>query len=249
MKKTRLTNDSLNIAFSVCNMDESKIAAYKLACDGLGVRFTRKDAERVAQLLLTPPAPPPPPSKDFAVYTLLLKNGVYYVGRSTRQEVDYRIEQHRIGHVKSAVYVKKHGFDKVVEIEYCDSPHQELIKFLQLVETHGAELVRGSIYCREKHGQKDLDEITRILRGSADKCYRCGSDQHFVAHCPAPRTGTTTTTNRIRIRNSPIVNTPISESEMSDETESNYSDYIENAWEESDDEWVPAPARTRQRTH
>ena len=51
------------------------------------------------------------------------------------------------------------------------------------MEKHGIENVRGGSFSQIELSEAQQKVIQEMLRGSTDKCFHCGSTQHFVSQC------------------------------------------------------------------
>lgn len=120
----------------------------------------------------------------------------------------------------------------MVDISDTDSHHGELIKFLELAKTHGAENVRGSIFCRMTHTEEDLAFIEKMNRGASDSCYLCGQSGHFLYMCP------------MRKRKGADHE---SEFEDDEDDQSMAGDDTKDAWLSPDDDWIPIATKRPRR--
>lgn len=115
------------------------------------------------------------------IYILKLTNDKYYVGKSNT--VDYRIEQHfRDG---GSAYTKLYPpIEVVTTIPNCDDLDED--KFtLQFMKIYGVDNVRGGSFCQVEFDTATLTVLHRMLNGTEDKCYSCGSSKHFAKDCLA----------------------------------------------------------------
>jgi predicted GIY-YIG superfamily endonuclease len=86
--------------------------------------------------------------KHFWLYILKLKQDKYYVGTTSQYYAEDRIDQHKNGFY-SAQWVKKYGYDSVVEVRELgyvtkeEAEREEKRVTLEYMEKFGRENVRG----------------------------------------------------------------------------------------------------------
>ena len=114
------------------------------------------------------------------IYVLRLEGGKYYVGRTKNSS--QRIEQHLLG--EGSAWTNKHQVIDIVEeftTQDLEDEDKTVMKYMRL---HGKDNVRGGSFSRIDLSQEDRNIIERLSRGSKDKCFECGGDDHFVKDCP-----------------------------------------------------------------
>ena len=85
---------------------------------------------------------------------------------------------------------------------------------LKYMDMKGIQNVRGGSFCQIKI-TSDLETlIKRMLNGSKDRCFRCGSSGHFVKDCYNPRDNP-----RDNLREDEILDCVVSESDTSNTSE------------------------------
>jgi hypothetical protein len=114
------------------------------------------------------------------IYVLKLTHNKWYVGKS--DIIDQRLLQHSTG--AGSEWTKRYVPISIANIYPSTSPYDEDKYTKELMGQYGIDNVRGGSYC-----QVELDGLTRHflqreIRGATDKCFRCGSSEHFVSHCP-----------------------------------------------------------------
>lgn len=170
--------------------------------------------------------------KKVYIYVLKLESNKYYVGKTINPTT--RIDDHIDS--KGSEWTKKY---KPVNIEEIIPDQDDLDEdkiTLKYMRNVGINNVRGGSFC-----QLTLDEATKnvlqtMIYGSSNKCFKCGSDKHYITNCPKKNNayGTTntnnnksnkkTSTNKIKITESTTDTDSIESSEYSESTE-----YINNA--------------------
>lgn len=117
--------------------------------------------------------------KKCSIYVLKLKHNKYYIGKSIN--VNKRIKQHFKG--KGSTWTKLYKPIEIFEIRRnCDDFDEEKIT-LQYMKKYGINNVRGGSYARIKLDQYELNQVVRIIRSSDNRCYVCGSKEHFAKTC------------------------------------------------------------------
>jgi len=113
------------------------------------------------------------------IYVLKCEEEKYYVGKSKNYNI--RLNQHFNG--DGSMWTKKY---KSISVEYSiltnDSYDEDKIT-LQYMEKKGINNVRGGSFTRIILNDEQINVITSMIYGSNDKCFICGSSDHFVKDC------------------------------------------------------------------
>jgi hypothetical protein len=114
------------------------------------------------------------------IYILKLKDGKYYVGKSNN--LFQRIDKHF--DMEGSEWTKKYAPVDIMEIhENCD-PYDEDKYVIKFMEMYGINNVRGGSFCRIKLTDGEQEIISKMIKGSNDRCFLCGKDDHFINKCP-----------------------------------------------------------------
>jgi len=117
--------------------------------------------------------------KKYAIYVLRLEKNKYYIGKSTN--LQKRLKQHFKG--RGATWTRLYHPIEIYEIRRnCDVFDEEKIT-LQYMKRYGINNVRGGSYSRIQLDKYELNQVVRIIRSSEDRCYVCGSLEHFAKSC------------------------------------------------------------------
>lgn len=118
-------------------------------------------------------------NKELTIYVLELKNDKYYIGKSTN--INRRMKQHFKG--KGSSWTRLYKPVKIYELrKNCDDFDEEKIT-LQYMKKFGINNVRGGSYSRLKLDKYEINHLIRLIRSSEDRCFVCGSLDHFAKHC------------------------------------------------------------------
>ncbi len=113
------------------------------------------------------------------VYILKLKNKKYYVGKTTNPK--FRIQTHF--DKSGSAWTKKYKPLSIVEIiSGCDDFDEDKYTLIYMGK-YGINNVRGGSFCEIKLSKTNLAIIHKMLTGSMNKCYNCGSSDHFANKC------------------------------------------------------------------
>lgn len=114
------------------------------------------------------------------IYILKLEQNKYYVGKSNN--LLQRIDQHFLS--SGAAWTKMY---KPISIERiipdCDAFDEDKYTKIYMNE-YGIDNVRGGSYTQIKLDSGIHELLKREINGSKNKCFKCGSDKHFVNDCP-----------------------------------------------------------------
>lgn len=118
--------------------------------------------------------------KEICIYVLKCQEGKYYVGKSTN--INKRLKQH-FKQKKGACWTRLYRPLQIYEIRRnCDEFDEEKIT-LQYMKKFGINNVRGGSYTRLQLTKYELNHLVRLIRSSEDRCFVCGSREHFAKHC------------------------------------------------------------------
>lgn len=114
------------------------------------------------------------------VYILLLKNGKYYIGKTTNPK--FRLEQHFDS--SGSAWTRKYKPVKVEKIiPNCDNFDED--KWTKkYMEKYGIGNVRGGSYTSIELSEEEENLLDKELNSANDECFRCGEKGHFAAQCP-----------------------------------------------------------------
>ncbi len=113
------------------------------------------------------------------IYTLLLENNKYYVGKTNNP--DFRLESHFSSN--GSVWTKTHKPIKLLElIPDCDNYDEDkyVIKYM---EKYGIYNVRGGSFSQLKISDDNVKVLQTMINGSNNKCFICGNGGHFSKDC------------------------------------------------------------------
>jgi len=114
------------------------------------------------------------------IYVLSLELGKYYVGKT--EHLDNRIMEHIQG--TGSEWTKLYKFIKVIiTYENCDDYDEDKYTVM-MMNKYGIDNVRGGSFCKIHLDTATIGVITNMLRGTNNKCLKCGSDSHFAKECP-----------------------------------------------------------------
>jgi predicted GIY-YIG superfamily endonuclease len=116
-----------------------------------------------------------------AIYILKLRGGKYYVGKS--DNVQKRFEQHLEG--KGSAWTKKYSPIKIERTIPNSSPFEEDRYVKEYMAKYGVENVRGGTYTQFVLSSETIKHLQQEIRGTSDKCFKCGNSGHFANRCDA----------------------------------------------------------------
>lgn len=119
-------------------------------------------------------------TSEWHLYILELEHGKFYIGKSKNS--DTRIQTHAIG--IGADWTKLHKPVKVIKIIPMVTNFDEDMYTLHMMKEKGMDNVRGGSFCKIDLPSEDVVIINKMINGSDDACYACGSMDHFIDKCP-----------------------------------------------------------------
>jgi len=110
------------------------------------------------------------------IYILELENNKYYVGKTTNPT--FRLDQHFNNY--GSQWTKKYKPIKVLELKpNCDEYDED--KYTKMyMDKFGIDNVRGGSYVQIKLDKTTIENLTKMNRGTFDKCFLCGEKGHFA---------------------------------------------------------------------
>lgn len=119
-------------------------------------------------------------SDSVTIYVLRLENDKYYIGKT--RNLEERISDHFSN--AGTRWTKQH---KPIDILHIipECKEQDLDKYtLNYMKIYGFENVRGGSFSSLVFDDKRKKMIKHSLPPRHDKCFRCGSNEHFIKNCP-----------------------------------------------------------------
>ena len=113
------------------------------------------------------------------IYVLKCQNNKYYVGKT--ENPDYRLESHFSE--GGSAWTRKYKPLQLYQLIPDQTDHDEQRLTQEYMEKYGVQNVRGGPWCKIDISES-LSAIEQILKSSSDKCYTCGSTEHFSNKCP-----------------------------------------------------------------
>ena len=113
------------------------------------------------------------------IYVLKCEKNKYYVGKT--ENPHYRLESHFSE--GGSAWTKKYKPIQLHQLIPDQSDHDEQRVTQEYMKKYGIQNVRGGPWCKIDISDA-RNAIEHILKSSSDKCYTCGSKDHFTNKCP-----------------------------------------------------------------
>lgn len=117
------------------------------------------------------------------IYVLALTHGKFYVGKTSRPNVEDRLDEHKRGN--GSAWTKRYPPLAVADVIHNADPFDEEKVTKQWMLQHGVANVRGGSYSRVELPPEEIASIEHQLRGITDQCFKCGQSGHFANKCTA----------------------------------------------------------------
>ncbi len=113
------------------------------------------------------------------IYILELQNNKYYVGKTNN--INIRIEEHFTNN--GSQWTQKYKPINILEVipDFDDFDEDKYV--LKMMNEKGIKNVRGGSFSQINLSNDNISFISRMLETSNDKCYICGSIEHFANNC------------------------------------------------------------------
>ena len=141
----------------------------------------------------------------YYIYVLECAHSCYYVGRSA--DPDARLAEHRAG--LGAAWTRVHppvGYAVPPRpIDAHDNPGLEEDKETKKwMIKRGLEFVRGGSYCQVDMSPETRQALMREFNHDDNRCINCGSNEHFVVHCPNRNNSVNDENTLLKVINTPV---------------------------------------------
>jgi hypothetical protein len=114
------------------------------------------------------------------LYVLALEEGKYYVG-TTRKTAQQRMSEHLNG--GGTAWTERYKPVKIILEEAPYRPYSEDATTLLWMAVFGVDAVRGGQYSSLQLTEVQLMAIQHAITHDEDRCFSCGSKDHFALHC------------------------------------------------------------------
>jgi len=122
------------------------------------------------------------PIMTTTIYVLELADHCWYVGKTSNIEARY--QQHLTGN--GSAWTRLHRPITISATFTNASPFDEDKVTKEYMARFGIDKVRGGAYVQINLSIEQRHLIQREIWGSQDRCFFCGSNEHFASNCPGP---------------------------------------------------------------
>ncbi len=113
------------------------------------------------------------------IYVLELEYSKYYIGKTN--DPKRRLLEHC--NSEGSAWTKLYKPIRIKQIIQDCSSFDEDKYTLEYMSLYGIENVRGGSFCSVELTNEDKIVLQRMIRGSLDKCFKCGNEGHFASDC------------------------------------------------------------------
>ena len=125
---------------------------------------------------------------DWIVYVLFLEENKFYIGFTSKNRLDTRLNEHYTGEGSEWTKIYKPILEAKPIIYFVASEIQakrlELTTTLDYIENYGISNVRGHIFTSIKLKDSSISLIQKIIIHDADLCFQCNNSGHYFSDCP-----------------------------------------------------------------
>ena len=113
------------------------------------------------------------------IYILKLQKGKYYIGKTSN--LQFRLEDHFLSN--GSVWTNKYTPIEVIDIiKNCDDYDEDKYTIMYM-DKYGINNVRGGSFTSIELDNNTIIHLEKMSRGSNNKCFNCGSKNHFAKDC------------------------------------------------------------------
>lgn len=124
------------------------------------------------------------------IYVLFLEQDKYYVGKSvkpmsrTGSHIASTLFDDKICKGGGSGWTRMYTPIKILEVTPSYDEFDEDRFTLKYMKNKGIDNVRGGSFCELNLSRENVVTLEKMLAGAGDKCYYCGSSDHFISACP-----------------------------------------------------------------
>jgi DNA-directed RNA polymerase subunit RPC12/RpoP len=115
------------------------------------------------------------------IYVLRLQCQKYYVGK-TDKSVEERFIEHMTG--SGSKWTEKYEPLEILESHPSNDDYDEDKCTLEMMGRYGIDNVRGGSFVTLELSKEQMEVISKMIKSAEGRCFRCGSDRHFIKDCP-----------------------------------------------------------------
>ncbi len=120
-----------------------------------------------------------------SIYVLKLESNKFYIGK-TNNDPEVRFAQH-CDEARCTEWMKMYKPIEIIKTyKDCDDFDEDK-HTLKYMSKYGIDNVRGGSFCEVNLPQDNISTIKKMIRGSNNRCFTCGSNEHFANKCNAPK--------------------------------------------------------------
>jgi predicted GIY-YIG superfamily endonuclease len=113
------------------------------------------------------------------IYSLKLQSNKYYIGKTDNP--NFRLENHFAS--SGSAWTKKYTPISIHQVIPDQGNHDEQRVTQEYMAKHGIDNVRGGPWVKITLSLTEKAFIQNLINGEQDKCFQCGSSDHFVKDC------------------------------------------------------------------
>ena len=113
------------------------------------------------------------------IYSLKLQSNKYYIGKTDNP--NFRLENHFDS--SGSAWTKKYKPISIHRVIPDQVNHDEQRVTQDYMEKYGIDNVRGGAWVQITLSDTEKTFIQKLINGETDKCFQCGSSDHFVVNC------------------------------------------------------------------
>jgi len=125
------------------------------------------------------------------IYVLFLEQDKYYIGKSLKpmsRTGDHLaatiFDKSLCGSSSGSGWTRMYPPVKILEVTPSYDEFDEDRFALRYMKNKGIDNVRGGSFCELNLSRENVVTLEKMLAGAGDKCYYCGSSDHFINACP-----------------------------------------------------------------
>lgn len=130
------------------------------------------------------------------IYVLEQEENKYYIGKSSKPLTrtgehmasfiysDLNSNTNKSSSSSGAAWTEMYKPVKILRIIVSYDEFDEDLHTLRYMKDHGIDNVRGGSFCELNLSHDNVVTLSKMLAGAGNKCYFCGSEDHYIASCP-----------------------------------------------------------------
>ncbi len=124
--------------------------------------------------------------ENMFVYVLQLESNKYYIGKTSKDDVNIRFQKHKNGN--GSEWTKLYKPINIIKYYETESEFEEDVLTKKYMLNLGIQNVRGGSYTKIDLDEWQIKSLEHEFKSVSESCYKCGEKGHFANNCETTNT-------------------------------------------------------------